>query len=156
MEDLNHYLSSEALIHLLVKTVSNGGNLCLNVGPTADGRIPVIQQQRLLDIGQWLMVNGDAIYGTKHWKNEPTKSPDSPLHFTQNNTNLYAILTSWSQKPIEIEKVEKPTSVVLLGYNGVVKYKWAKQKLTIYPPLVSPSQHKITAAWSFKIENALN
>jgi alpha-L-fucosidase len=63
-ENLNDYKSSDELILMLIDIVSRGGNLLLNVGPTADGRIPVIQQQRLLDMGAWLNVNGEAIYGT--------------------------------------------------------------------------------------------
>jgi len=66
-EDLADYATSQELILMLCDIVSQGGNLCLNVGPRADGKIPVIQQQRLLEIGSWLDINGDAIYGTKKW-----------------------------------------------------------------------------------------
>ena len=50
-ENIDDYSSSEDLIHELIDIVSRGGNLLLNVGPTADGRIPVIMQQRLVDMG---------------------------------------------------------------------------------------------------------
>lgn len=63
-EQLTDYKSSEELVLMLIDIVSRGGNLLLNVGPTADGRIPVIQQQRLIDMGKWLEKNGEAIYGT--------------------------------------------------------------------------------------------
>ena len=63
-EQLEDYLEAEELIRLLVQTVAGGGNLLLNVGPTADGRIPLLQQERLRDIGAWLDQHGDAIYGT--------------------------------------------------------------------------------------------
>ena len=64
-EDLADYASGKQLILMLSDIVSMGGNLCLNVGPRADGKIPVIQQQRLMEIGNWLKINGEAIYGTK-------------------------------------------------------------------------------------------
>ena len=56
-------LSVDALVHLLVDIVSKNGNLLLNVGPAADGRIPHAQAERLLGLGWWLKVNGEAIYG---------------------------------------------------------------------------------------------
>ena len=46
-ENLADYQTSEQLVHILINKVARGGNLLLNVGPTADGRIPVIMQQRL-------------------------------------------------------------------------------------------------------------
>ncbi len=70
-ESIFDYRSAEELIRLLSTTVGNGGNLLLCVGPTADGRIPVIMQERLLQIGAWLDTNGDAIYGAKAGRIDP-------------------------------------------------------------------------------------
>ena len=67
-ESLGDYKSSYELILMLCDIVSRGGNLLLDVGPTGDGRIPVIMQQRLSDIGDWLEKNGACIYGTEAWK----------------------------------------------------------------------------------------
>ena len=64
-EDLEAYGTSKELIHRFVQTVANGGGMILNVGPKADGQIPLIQQERLLQLGEWLRINGDAIYGAK-------------------------------------------------------------------------------------------
>ena len=64
-EGLLDYATGKQLVLMLCDIVSMGGNLCLNVGPRADGKIPVIQEQRLMEIGSWLDINGEAIYGTK-------------------------------------------------------------------------------------------
>jgi alpha-L-fucosidase len=67
-EDLADYASGRRLLLTLVDTVSRGGNLLLNVGPTADGRIPVVMQDRLAYLGRWLKHNGEAIYGTRTFR----------------------------------------------------------------------------------------
>ncbi|HOZ46084.1 MAG TPA: alpha-L-fucosidase [Candidatus Hydrogenedentes bacterium] len=63
-ETVDHYKTPEELIRLLVDTAARGGNLLLDIGPTADGRIPEIMQERLVQIGDWLIPNGDSIYGS--------------------------------------------------------------------------------------------
>jgi len=60
----NNWKSTERLIRLLVDIASKGGNYLLNVGPTAEGIIPQPSVERLLEMGKWLEVNGESIYGT--------------------------------------------------------------------------------------------
>ena len=67
-ENLDDYATGQRLLLTLLDTVSRGGNLLLNVGPTADGRIPVVMQDRLAYLGRWLEHNGDAIFGTRTFR----------------------------------------------------------------------------------------
>ena len=64
-ERIGDYKSAHELVMVLIDLVSRGGNLLLDIGPNADGTIPVIMEQRLAEIGDWLKVNGEAIYGTR-------------------------------------------------------------------------------------------
>lgn len=66
-ERLEHYRTTRGLVLTLVDLVSRGGNLLLDIGPGADGTIPVVMEERLIEMGDCLEVNGEAIYGTKPW-----------------------------------------------------------------------------------------
>lgn len=67
-EPIENYLSSDELIRHFAMLVAAGGGMTLNVGPAADGKIPLLQQERLLDLGKWLEINGEAVYGTRPYK----------------------------------------------------------------------------------------
>ncbi|MDD2762853.1 MAG: alpha-L-fucosidase [Opitutaceae bacterium] len=64
-ERADDYKTAREFILVLADLVSRGGNLLLDIGPAADGTIPPLMEQRLLEIGDWLKVNGEAIYGTR-------------------------------------------------------------------------------------------
>ena len=67
-EDAWDYNSAKALVFQLIDKVSRGGNFLLDIGPDEHGKIPPIMQERLLQIGEWMKINGEAIYGSTRWK----------------------------------------------------------------------------------------
>jgi alpha-L-fucosidase len=134
-EDITDYRSARELVLMLVDVVSRGGNLCLDIGPRADGQIPVIMQERLLQIGAWLKANGEAIYGSQMWRTPCQWSPGSrpetkrgefmtgfnilketldpedgqavkEVFFTCKNGNLYAVAPRWPGKHLVIKDLK--------------------------------------------------
>ncbi|CAL1517703.1 alpha-L-fucosidase [Chitinophaga sp. MM2321] len=150
MENVNDYKKSSDLIILLVDIVARGGNLLLDIGPTADGRIPVIMQQKLIDMGAWLTTNGEAIYDTKAWKEtrqwsagkrpevkeanymakydiakmvQPSKeNANIEMFFTQKPGALYCIVTNF-QEQLRIKNYTLPKNAALsiLGCNKAIR-----------------------------------
>jgi len=138
-EALEDYRSTDALVRLLVETVSQGGNLLLDIGPTADGRIPVIMQERLAGIGNWLKVNGDAIYGT-------TFAPFTPPRWgrmTRKGNKLYAVVFDWPKpgRPLRVPVADPVKSARLLRNGELVKIEPAgTEAVDLHLPAHPPSR----------------
>jgi alpha-L-fucosidase len=89
------YKSVSEIIHILVQTRARGGNLLLNIGPSADGSLPTEQEENLRTLGSWLFINGEAIYGVRPW----TLTNENDIWFTQSKDQhaLYAIVDDWKE-----------------------------------------------------------
>jgi alpha-L-fucosidase len=166
------YKTPEFVIHQLADIVSKNGNLLLNIGPRADGSIPDPVQQTLREVGAWLKVNGEAIYGTRPWKKfgeGPTQVAGGAFHdtdtkpftaedfrFTTKEGALYAIELGWPKDGQAIIHSlgsaalgsKKIQSVSLLGSDA--KLDW--QQLGDGLHISMPAQLGGRYAWVFKVE----
>ncbi|WP_235292120.1 alpha-L-fucosidase [Portibacter lacus] len=146
------YKSPEAIIAEMVEVVSRNGNFLINIGPRADGSIVQEQQDLLHEMGNWLRINGEAIYGSRYWKVNHQEKGN--LAFTTNGKNLFAIALEKPISPLVIEASKgwnqnDVKSVKLLGSNAKITWNLTPEGLEIIPPSdLGDSQY----AWSFKIE----
>eukprot|EP01133_Synstelium_polycarpum_P019684 gene19684-23575_t len=146
-EPLAFYQSSTDLIQSLVSTVSCGGNLLLNVGPTHQGIIPMILQERLLHMGEWLNVNGEAIYNSTHWRMQ-NETVEGQLWYTMNNETgaVYAISYDWPTEGVLTltSPISSSNTVVeLLGYSLPLSYSkvsGSSSGINIKLPCLAPTQ----------------
>ena len=169
-EKITDYRSDREMILMLIDLVSRGGNLLLDIGPTGDGRIPVIMQERLLQIGKWLKTNGDAIYGTKPWTrtrqwsegNQPKletgeymtkyevtdyiqhKKPGQAVietFFTSKGDDVYAILPGWPGPKLTLKNMTAPASMKGTMLGAKNTMKWSKSGSGIEIEMPQDSGH---------------
>jgi len=137
-EKESDYLSSSDLIKMLVDIVSKNGNLLLNVGPLPDGRIPEVQKEVLLGIGQWLEINGEGIYGTRPWERAEGKTLDNfDIRFTHKNEILYIhLLNNPIGKTLRVLSLIIPqfSTIQLLGYNDQLMWEQDQEDIIINIP----------------------
>ena len=179
-ERLEHYHTGQGLVIMLADLVSRGGNLLLDIGPDGDGTIPVVMEERLIQIGDFLKVNGDAIYGTKPWKvtrqwsvgevpkveynkeyetaYDVTKLVEKPAagkaaieaFFTAKGKDVYTILPRWPGHRFHVKDVTGVRAVTLLGATGPLKFKSEKGGVSIEMPDL-PEELLRQPAWVLKI-----
>ena len=168
------FKSPQFIVHQLIDIVSKNGNLLLNIGPRSDGTIPEEVQSVLRDVGAWLNVNGEAIYGTRPWKiygEGPTKVTAGSFHdtdtaaytaedfrFTTKGPTLYAIELGWPSTGEAVIhslgaaplKTQKITSVALLGSDAKLAFQQEDDALHIQLPAQPPGKY----AYAFRIQFA--
>lgn len=163
---LADYHTIEELLAELASTVSCNGNFLLNVGPTSDGVILPAFEERLTQMGTWLEVNGEAIYGSRPWRSQnDTVTPG--VWYTSKNDTVYAIVLKWPKNnklALGSLSLRKGASVTMLGldgydltpYSAVTPENWINVGLTVitFPPL-TPDLLPTPWAWVLKIQGAL-
>jgi alpha-L-fucosidase len=165
------FKSPEFIVHQLVDVVSKNANLLLNVGPRSDGTIPEPVQQILKDVGDWLKVNGEAIYGTRPWRvfgEGPTQVAAGAFHdtdtqpytpedyrFTSKGETLYAIELAWPTSGESVIHSLTPGagsarvgSVELLGMNTALEFEQRPDGLHVKVPQEAPGSF----AYAFRIK----
>jgi alpha-L-fucosidase len=149
------YKSSWQLIHLLVDIVAKGGNFLLNVGPDANGELPVIAQSRLRDMGDWIKVNGEGIYGTRPIA--PYK--EGKIAFTQKGNFVYAFYLADSVEtklPSEISLTTfQPVAgskLFLMGYRKPLNWKVINKGVVIDIPKELQAAPPCKNAWCLKFK----
>jgi len=105
------FKSTQTLLHNLIDIASKGGNYLLNVGPTAEGEIPQPEVDRLLEMGQWLKINGDAIYGSKA---SPFTQKFDWGRCTRKGNTLYLMVFDWPKDTKLSIPLATPVSKVYL------------------------------------------
>jgi alpha-L-fucosidase len=165
------------IVQLLADIVSKNGNLLLNIGPRSDGTIPDEVQQVLRDVGGWLSVDGDAIYGTRAWINGPSfgEGPTQPVsgsfhdtdvvaytpadfRFTTKGQTLYAIEMAWPTTGeavihlLDNAHAGAPTvsDVSLLATGAKLTYTQQADGLHIKVPAEAPGKY----AYAYRIQFA--
>lgn len=151
-EKASDYMSREKCLETLVQIVSAGGNLLLNVGPTADGRIPAIMEDRLLAMGRWLDVNGEAIYGTTRATKAAKPAKDARVYLTQKGETLYAIVFGGKDEPVRLAGVKGAVkAVTLVGSDASVSWSAEGGTLTVRVPALAAAARPAEHALVFKV-----
>lgn len=149
----DNYKSTRDLIHLLVNIVAKGGNFLLNVGPDPNGLLPQPALERMEQIGRWMQVNSEAIYGTRPVP--PYKV--GPFCLTRKGERLYVIhlaeqgQTSLSAQ-IQVAPIKSAKSVRLLGSSAAVQWKVTPEGLSIDVPESVCQSPPCEHAWTFEID----
>jgi len=158
------FKSPQFIVHQLIDIVSKNGNLLLNIGPRSDGTIPEPVQQVLLDVGAWLNINGEAIYGTRPWRTYgegPTKVAAGSFHdfetgnytpedfrFTTKGDVLYVIGLGWPAngeaviRSLALETGTAPVeTVALVGSDAKVQFEQRADGLHVQLPAQRPAKY---------------
>jgi alpha-L-fucosidase len=175
VEDKQYSFGPDYHVDAIIDMTARGGYYFMSLTPMGDGSIPPREKEICAEIGKWMRVNGEAIYGTRMWKiasegplgtfkykpekgviywdyREPDKT--GQIRFTQKGDYMYAIFLDWEDDTFSIRSLggdmipdAKVQSVELLGYDGKLKVTQKNDALVIRSPSEKPHEY----AYAFKI-----
>ena len=148
--NLEDILSPKEFIDKVIMGVSQNGNFDINVGPTAAGIIPDYEQYPLLELGKWLDINGEAIYGTQYRDIQN----EGDAYFTTKDDYVYAIYLKWQGEEFNLKSVKpiEGSKITMLGVSGELDWEWSESEgLTIIYPNHKARPTECSYAWAFKI-----
>jgi len=177
--DDQDWKSTEELLYWLTAITSKGGNYLLNVGPTGEGLFPEESLKRLKDIGEWMKINGESVYGTVKWlvnhegpTNFSIKGTESreekgfnanftpqDFWFSKKDNNLYVTSLKWQvNKEVLIKSLTRLTrdeisrieSVQLLGSNEKISWTMESKGLKVALPSIRPNSIGYVLRITFK------
>lgn len=146
------YFTAEQLVQRLVDIVSKNGNFLLDIGPRADGTIPQVMADRLTEIGDWLQINGDAIYGSAYW----IQATDGTTRFTVTPGKFNMISLGWPGDQLVVSvpvPVTADSKIRLLGGDGQ-PLPWTQQdgKLIVTMPAAGAAATRSQYAYTFTFD----
>lgn len=163
------YLTTQEVLKKLVQAIARNGNFLINVGPSADGTINPIMVDRLLGMGDWLTVNGEAVYGTRSWS--VCTEDDQDIYYTRSvdrkeGNLLYVFLTQWKNSfNLKCPKTTESTSVRFIGLNesfqpsvktSAISWQQQQKGLNIELPALTPDAIPCHHVWVLAIEGVGN
>lgn len=133
-DDQENSQTSEELIKMFVDIVAHNGNLLLVVSPDGTGKLPDIQKDRIIDLGEWLSVNGEGIYSTRPWKIQKKDSQ----YFTQSKDGAFVYIhcTEWPGKSVQVSGItpKNGATVTMLGHEEDLEWSVTGNTLQINLP----------------------
>ncbi|CAG2166401.1 unnamed protein product, partial [Oppiella nova] len=142
--DLNGIMSPLEILTQLAQTISCGGNILLNVGPTKEGTIIPVLEERLRGLGDWLNVNGEAVYSSHPWTHQ-NDTTTKGVWYTHKDQDVYAIVLFWPKdNQVELGSVayNSVNTIQMLGVEGNLDNKASGDHTVVTFPHVSPESLK--------------
>nr|CAD7591051.1 unnamed protein product [Timema genevievae] len=149
---LSNILTIEELLNNFVKAVSCNGNMLMNVGPTKEGVIAPIYEERLRQMGTWLDINGEAIYSTRYWSvQNDANNKDVWYTRSKDNSAVYAISLIWpSNRQLTLGSVllAEDATVTLFGYSRELTWTDTGSEILVD----FPQRDLVSSDWAYAIK----